>query len=134
MYTEPLVMDDSQAVWRVVIVEDDDRSRSALRAILEQEGFLVACAGDGDEGVDLVRTFRPDIVVLDLVLPNLNGFDAADLLKRDPATASIPLVAMTASWLGSESERLRRIGFDRALRKPFPVRALIEELRSVLRS
>ncbi len=121
---------DSQ---RVLLVEDDERSRVALRQILEQEGFVVQVAADGDEGMDLVPSFRPDVIVLDLVLPGLNGFDTADLLKSDAETSEIPLVAVTASWLGSEVGRLREIGFASALRKPFSAEALIQELRKLVR-
>src|SRR5690606_31558905 len=118
---------------RVLLVEDDERSRVALRQILEQEGFVVQVASDGDEGMELVPSFRPDVIVLDLVLPGLNGFDAADLLKRDAETSAIPLVAVTASWLGSDVGRLRQIGFASALRKPFTAEALIQELRKLVR-
>ena len=117
---------------RVLLVEDDDQSRDALQLILEQEGFDVQVARDGDEGVNLASSFLPDVIILDLVLPRLNGFDAATLLKSEPTTSGIPLVAVTASWLGSEGTRLRQIGFDAALRKPFTATALIDELRKVL--
>ena len=117
---------------RVLLVEDDDQSRAALQLILEQEGYDVRVAKDGGEGVDLASSFRPDVIILDLVLPGLNGFDAASLLKAEPTTSEIPLVAVTASWLGSESNRLRQIGFEAALRKPFTATALIDELRKVL--
>jgi CheY-like chemotaxis protein len=72
------------------------------------------------------------VVVMDLVLPEINGLDAATLLKADEATARIPLIAVTASWLGSDGERLRRVGFEGALRKPFPPGALVKELRRLL--
>jgi CheY-like chemotaxis protein len=117
---------------RVLLVEDDDQSRNALQTILRDEGFDVAVASDGDEGLSLVSSFQPDVIVLDLVLPRMNGFDAASVLKSDSATATIPLLAVTASWLGSESSRLRAIGFAGALRKPFPATALIDELKKLL--
>jgi CheY-like chemotaxis protein len=117
---------------RVLLVEDDEQSRSALQLILEDAGFEVRVAADGGEGITLVPAFQPDVIVLDLVLPGLNGFDAAKLLKGDSATSTIPLVAVTASWLGSESGRLRQIGFDGALRKPFTGDALVNEVRKVL--
>lgn len=91
-------------------------------------------AADGHIGIELARAFRPHVVLLDLVLPGLNGFDAATLLKRDEETEDIPLVAVTASWLGSEAERLRGFGFEGALRKPFGVEPLLEELEKVLRA
>src|SRR5690606_18470563 len=125
-------MDFIASSRRVLLVEDDDQSRYAFQMILEQAGFEVRAAADGGEGITLVPSFQPDVIVLDLVLPGLNGFDAATLLKSDSATSTIPLVAVTASWLGSESGRLRQIGFDAALRKPFTADALVNELRKVL--
>ncbi len=118
---------------RVLLVEDDEPSRSALRIALEQAGFEVRVAADGGEGMTIVPSFQPDVIVLDLVLPILNGFDTATLLKSDSATAAIPIVAVTASWLGSEAYRLREIGFDGALRKPFTSDALVDELHKVLK-
>jgi two-component system, cell cycle response regulator DivK len=117
---------------RVLLVEDDDQSRTALQMILEEEGFYVCSARDGGEGIQLVPDFRPDVIILDLALPGINGFDAAQLLKAGTETSEIPLIAVTASWLGEDGDRLRRIGFDRAFRKPFSPSALLEELRNLL--
>lgn len=117
---------------RILLVEDDDGSRSALQQLLEQEGFRVAAARDGGEGMDLVPTFRPDAIILDLALPGLNGFDAAQLLKANALTSNIPLIAVTASWLGAEGERLRRIGFASAFRKPLRPADLLAELERVM--
>lgn len=119
-------------VRRVLLVEDDPPSREALRTVLEEEGFEVEVARDGAEGVELVHSFRPDVVILDLVMPGLSGFDAAHILKEDVETASIPLLAVTASWLGSANGRLEQIGFSGALRKPFPPAALVGEVRKIL--
>lgn len=117
---------------RILLVEDDDNSRSALQALLEEEGFRVAAARDGGEGMELVPTFRPDAIILDLALPGLNGFDTAQLLKADADTSGIPLIAVTASWLGAEGERLRRIGFASAFRKPLRPSDLLAELDRVI--
>jgi len=125
-------MTPSDSPQKVLVVEDDDHSRDALRSVLVCEGYDVRVASDGGEGLAIVYTYRPDVIVLDLVLPGINGFDTAAALKSDSSTARIPIVAVTASWLGSESERLRWIGFDGALRKPFPGTALVHELNRVL--
>lgn len=118
---------------RILLVEDDDHSRTALQQLLEQEGFNVLSARDGTEGIDLVPTFQPDAIILDLALPGINGFDAAELLKADEGTSTIPLIAVTASWLGAEGERLRGIGFVSAFRKPFDLADLLTELDRVTR-
>jgi CheY-like chemotaxis protein len=117
---------------RVLLVEDDDQSRIALQDILIQEGFDVEAARDGGEGIELVASYRPDIIILDLALPGINGFEAAQWLKSRRETSGIPLMAVTASWLGADRARLRRIGFSAALRKPFAPNLLVEELQKLL--
>lgn len=117
---------------RVLVVEDEEQSRSALQALLEEEGYDVAVAGDGEGVVPLARDFKPDVVVLDLVLPRVDGFAVARRMKRDAATAGIPLLAVTASWLGADGARLRSVGFDAALRKPFEAVAFLDELVRLL--
>jgi CheY-like chemotaxis protein len=125
-------MNAASTSQRVLLIEDDENSRRTLRMVLEEEGFVVQVAADGQEGVELVPSFCPDVVILDLALPRLNGFDAADALKQNTSTSGIPLVAVTASWLGSESALLREFGFVTALRKPIAAERLVEELRKIL--
>ena len=117
---------------RVLIVEDEEQSRSALQAILEEEGYEVAVAEDGEGVVPLAQQFQPDVVVLDLVLPKLDGFAVARRMKRHAETARIPLLAVTASWLGADGERLQKVGFDAALRKPVEAVAFLDELMRLL--
>jgi CheY-like chemotaxis protein len=111
---------------RVLVVEDDMDGGVALKHLLESEGYIVELAGDGGEAMELARRFRPDLILLDLVLPRVNGFDTATLLKREPATEAIPIVAVTASWIATQVAALQELGFETALRKPIPPDALIE--------
>jgi CheY-like chemotaxis protein len=113
---------------RILLVEDDDEIRCALQELLEREGFDVEVAANGRDGIHLARAILPDVIVMDLVLPEVNGLDAAVTLRSEGPTAGIPLIAVTASWLGSEVHRLQAIGFDGALRKPFSSEALLAEL------
>lgn len=122
----------SDYTCRVLVVEDDVHSQAALRSILEEEGFVVAVSGDGREVPGLARDFSPDLIVMDLVLPGMNGIDAVAVLKRDATLSAIPVLAITASWLGSDSLRLRQAGFDGALRKPFAGPALLDAIRRLL--
>jgi CheY-like chemotaxis protein len=126
--TPPEPTDQRILTRRILLVEDDDEIRSALRYLLEREGFEVEVAVNGREGIELARSGLPDVIVMDLVLPEMNGFDAALTLRSEECTAAIPLVAVTASWLGSELHRLKAIGFDGALRKPFSSDDLLKEL------
>jgi CheY-like chemotaxis protein len=117
---------------KILVVEDEASSRLALRDLLVEEGFEVSTAEDGAEGIALARDIHPDLVFLDLVLPNVNGFEAASVLKHDDSTADIPIVAVTASWLGGEGDRLLGAGFDAALRKPFGHDELLGTLRRLI--
>jgi DNA-binding response OmpR family regulator len=119
---------------KVLLVEDDADSRAALQQMLEDEGFTVMVAADGEAGIDMAVAFQPDVILLDLVLPHVDGFDAAALLKQEEATSRIPLVAVTASWIGSESSRLREIGFETSLRKPFHPQDLLAVVETLSRS
>jgi len=119
-------MQTQESGRRVLVVEDDVDGGAALKQLLESEGFIVELAGDGGEAIELARRFRPDLILLDLVLPRVNGFDTATLLKREPATAGIPIVAVTASWIATQVAALQKLGFETAIRKPIPPEALIE--------
>jgi CheY-like chemotaxis protein len=117
---------------KVLVVEDDANTRSALRLILERDGFDVCEVGNGYEAIDVAAAEKPDLVLLDLALPGLNGLDVASHLTSAVATRDIPIIAVTASWLGAEAEVMRTIGFTGALSKPFQSRQLLEEIHRVL--
>lgn len=116
---------------RILIVDDDASIRIGLSQILVSEGFEVNTAADADRVCDVVESVDPDLILLDLVLPGVNGFDAIDTLKSHDGTAAIPVIAMTASWLGSQFERLESLGFSAALRKPFSGSTLCRKIREV---
>lgn len=116
----------------ILVVEDEEDNLIALCQILRQDGYRVLEARTGQEAIAAARAAQPAAILMDLALPGMNGLDVAQLLKRDPQTAGIPIVALTGSWLGEDRERLLAAGFAGALRKPFRAPALVAELRSVL--
>lgn len=117
----------------ILVVEDEDDLRALLRYVLAREGYRVIEAADGVGAVELSRLAAPHLVIMDLAMPGMNGLDAARLLKQDPATAAIPIVAMTAStWFSSDTGALERSDFDAALPKPFQIEVLLAELRRML--
>ncbi|HEX2188326.1 MAG TPA: response regulator [Longimicrobiaceae bacterium] len=116
----------------VLIVEDEENIRTALQALLETSGYRVAATALGEEAVRVAPVLRPDVVLLDLVLPRRSGLDTVRCLKEDPATASIPVVAMTALWLAEHTETLAAAGFQGALRKPYTTAELFAELERAL--
>jgi two-component system cell cycle response regulator DivK len=116
----------------ILVVEDNDRNLRLVRDVLEHAGFVVLGAGSGEEGVDLARTELPDLVLMDLGLPGIDGAEALRRLRADPATAGVPVVAVTAFAMDDDRERSRRAGFDGFLPKPIDIRALPSQVRSYL--
>jgi CheY-like chemotaxis protein len=116
----------------ILIVEDQDEIRTSLRSVLDAGGYRAVEASTGTEALEIARTLRPDMILLDLGLPEMNGLDVAQLLNREAETASIPIVALTGSWLGSDPVALADVGFVGALRKPFRAPTLLAEVSRVL--
>ncbi len=114
----------------VLVVDDDARVRALLRQELEGAGHAVAEAADGRAALDAVRRHRPDLVVLDVMMPELDGFDVAAVLKGDPDTARIPLVILSVVH---DHDRGVRLGVDRTFTKPVDVPALLSEVDALLR-
>jgi two-component system cell cycle response regulator DivK len=116
----------------ILIVEDDAKSRRLLRDVLEHEGYAVAEAAAGDEGVRLARALRPALVLMDVQLPVLDGVAALGLLRADPATRAMLVVAVTASAMAHERPRIRAAGFDGYQEKPIGVRDVLALVRRLL--
>lgn len=103
---------------RVLVADDNEHNREYARQALE-DAWEVELAEDGDAALAAVERARPDLVLLDLSMPGLNGWEVARALKRDPRTATIPLVACTAHAMSGDRERAIASGFDGYLAKPF---------------
>ncbi|WP_028588616.1 response regulator [Desulfocurvus vexinensis] len=117
----------------VLIVEDEEDILNLLQFNFESAGFDVHATGDGREGLAMARRLKPDIVLLDLMLPGMDGFDICKSLKRDQETAQIPVVMLTAR--GEEVDRIvgLELGADDYVVKPFSFRELLLRVRAVLR-
>jgi two-component system cell cycle response regulator DivK len=117
---------------RVLVVEDNDRNLKLVRDVLVHAGFVVVEARSGEQGVTLAREAPPDLVLMDLGLPGMDGTEALRLLRGYPATAGIPVVAVTAYAMPTDEERSRAAGFDGYLTKPLDVLALPGQVRGYL--
>lgn len=117
---------------RILVVEDSPDIRVLIRMLLEAAGHEVMTASDGRAGVDAVRTERPDLVLMDLSLPVLSGWEAAKEIKEDPATASIPIVAVTAHAMHGDRERALAAGCDGFIPKPIDEETFEALVRSYL--
>lgn len=123
----------ADAMKPILLVDDSDATRDAYATILEWAGFEVIVAGNGREACEVAAARGPGLIVMDLNMPEMNGWDAARALKGDPATRDIPLIALSA-WLinGSERSLLTECGFSAVWSKPFAPSAMLDEIRQRL--
>ena len=119
----------SGSLGRVLVVDDDDVIRQLITVNLELEGFEVATAVDGQDCLDKIKDVRPDVVTLDIMMPRLDGWEAASRLRADPETADVKVVLLSARAQEADLERGSRIGVDAYLTKPFDPDELIEVVR-----
>lgn len=115
----------------VLVCDNEQPLRALVRATLEGHGYEIAEARDGDEAVDCARRLRPDVIVLDMMMPGRSGLEVLAELGADPATAEIPVVMLTARSQAAHREAAARAGAARFLAKPFSPRelaALVAEL------
>ena len=117
---------------RVLVVEDNPVNLELVGALLESEGYSVIPAETADVGLRLAATEPPDLVVMDIQLPGMSGYEATRRLKADPATAAIPVVALTAHAMQGEEARAREAGCDAFLTKPIDTKMFRETLRRFL--
>ncbi|HXK16448.1 MAG TPA: PAS domain-containing protein, partial [Polyangiaceae bacterium] len=127
---KPMVSNASQPALRVVIVEDNDDSRMMLCELLELSGFECHAASTGPLGLELVGQIRPDIALIDVGLPELDGLEVARLLRQDARNEKILLIALTGYGQREDREAAKRAGFDTHLVKPVDFDALLKMLRA----
>jgi two-component system cell cycle response regulator DivK len=117
----------------ILIVDDNENNRKLARDVLEFAGFDTLEATGGVEGVAFAQEHKPDLVLMDIRMPDLNGTEALKLLKEDSRTAAIPIVALTSSTMRGDEERFLTEGFDGYLPKPISVREFPDQVRGFLR-
>jgi two-component system phosphate regulon response regulator PhoB len=117
----------------IVVIEDEDAILDVLDYNLRREGFIVATARDGRTGLELVRERRPDLVLLDLMLPELDGIELCRALRSDPSTATLPVIMLTAK--GDEADVVLGLGVgaDDYVTKPFSPKELVARVQAMLR-
>ena len=116
----------------ILVVEDNERNLKLLRDVLEYAGYGVRVARTGEDGVTLAVKEPPDLVLMDLQLPGIDGMEALRQLRASPQTADIPVVAVTAQAMKQDRERALEAGFDGYVEKPISVRAFPEQVRRFL--
>ncbi|HYK57550.1 MAG TPA: response regulator, partial [Flavisolibacter sp.] len=116
-------------VATILVVDDDDSIRSLLNQELSDAGYLIDQAVNGKEALEKIRRNRPDLIILDVMMPEMNGFDVAAILKNDPQTMDIPIIVLS---IVQDKSRGYRIGVDRYLTKPIDTTQLFTEVNMLL--
>lgn len=117
---------------RILIVDDDPAIRRLLNHSLELEGYLVATASDGEEALAQLPVADPDVVVLDIMMPRMNGLDVLERIRRDPNTADLPVILLTAKAAKEDVWEGWQRGVDYYMTKPFDVEELLRFIEYVL--
>lgn len=118
---------------RILVVEDNDKNLKLTRDVLEFAGYTVEVATTGEEAVAQALASVPDLILMDLQLPGMDGHEALARLRADPDTQRVPVVALTASAMPMDRERALSAGFDGFLEKPISVREFPAQVRRHLR-
>jgi phosphate regulon transcriptional regulator PhoB len=118
---------------KVLVVDDEKDIADLIAYNLEKEGFAVIKAYDGESALELARTKRPDLVILDLMLPGVRGLDVCRFIRKKPETENLPIIMLTARSDQTDKILGLEIGADDYVTKPFNVRELIARVRAVLR-
>jgi two-component system cell cycle response regulator DivK len=116
----------------VLIVEDDDKSRKLVRDLLTHHGYATVEAINGLDGVRLARERLPAVVLMDIQLPDISGIEARARIRADASTRSIPVIAVTASVMPEDRQRVVDAGFDGYQRKPISVKELLAAVRQAI--
>ena len=117
---------------RILLVEDQEMNRDMLSRRLKKRGFEVSIAVDGAEGVDKARSEGPDLILMDMSLPVMDGWEATRTLKSDEATRKIPVVALTAHAMSTDREKALEAGCDAYETKPVELPRLLETMQKLL--
>ncbi len=117
------------SLGRVLVVDDDEVIRQLITVNLELEGFEVATAVDGQDCLDKIKDIDPAVVTLDIMMPRLDGWETATLLRKDPETAGVKLILLSARAQSADLDRGSQIGVDAYLTKPFDPDELITVVR-----
>jgi len=118
---------------KILVVEDDPDQLEVVRSSLQAAGFAIGTAANGTDALVKTRTISPDLIILDLMLPGLNGFDVCESLRRDPATASVPIIMLTG--MASQFGRFAGLesGANEFLLKPFDPEQLVAKVEKLLK-
>ena len=117
---------------KILLVEDNEMNRDMLTRRLERKGYEVVIAVDGQAGIDMASSSNPDIILMDLSLPVVDGWDATRKIKADPSTQSIPVIALTAHAMAGDEQKALAAGCDDYDTKPIDLKRLLGKIENLL--
>ena len=116
----------------ILIVEDNEKNMKLVRDVLQVKGYATLEAGTAEDGIRLANEHKPDLVLMDIQLPGMNGIEALGVLRADPATAKIPVIAVTASVMQQDRKLITEAGFDAYIGKPINLKEFLATVRKCL--
>ena len=116
----------------ILIVEDNDKNMKLVRDVLQVDGYTTLEAVTGEDGVALAQQRKPDLILMDIQLPGMNGIEALKVLRANAATAAIPAIAVTASVMQQDRNLITDAGFDGYLGKPLNLKEFLDAVKAML--
>ena len=116
----------------ILIVEDNEKNLKLVRDVLQVKGYTTLEAVTAEDGIRLAQEHNPGLILMDIHLPGMNGIEALGVLRADPATASIPVIAVTASVMQQDRNLITEAGFDGYIGKPINLKEFIDTVRTML--
>jgi two-component system alkaline phosphatase synthesis response regulator PhoP len=117
---------------KILIADDNENIREALTYLLEDEGYKLSVAKDGAETLKKAKEIHPDILFLDIMMPEINGYDVCRAIKTDPALKNIYIIMLTAKGQVAEQERGKEVGADEYIVKPFSPMEILTKIKNIL--
>ena len=117
---------------KILLIEDNEMNRDMLTRRLQRYGFSICCAHDGEDGVAMASSESPDLILMDVALGEMDGWEATQLIKANPATSAIPIIALTAHALASDRAKSVEVGCSDFDTKPVDMQRLLGKIRALL--
>ena len=116
----------------ILIVEDNEKNMKLVRDVLQVKGYATLEAVTAEDGIKMAMEHKPDLILMDIHLPGMNGIEALGVLRADPATASIPVIAVTASVMQQDRKLITDAGFEAYVGKPINLKEFLDAVRGML--
>ena len=118
---------------RILVIEDNPQNRVLVKDVLEFHGYEIIEAADGQTGIEMVKSHKPDLILMDIQIPVMDGITAGKIIRGDPDTKNIKMIAVTSFAMLGDKERIMEAGFDRYIAKPINTRELPDLIKEMLK-